>query len=53
MGGRILLASILVGMNAMSAGAFVAMIVPAADLAILLSSRPYKHMYNNYRAIFN
>lgn len=48
-----LLVVILVAMNALSAVGFVGMAVPAADLVILLFKKPYKRMYNNYRAIIN
>lgn len=53
MGGRVLLAALLIGANAIDYVGFVAMVVPLAMLAYLGARRPYNLLYNNVRAISN
>jgi hypothetical protein len=51
--GRIALCCILVGLNNFDFVGFICLLVPVTNIVALAVKRPYKHMYNNVRAIFN
>lgn len=51
--GRVLLAALLVATCASSYAGFVCLLVPLGSLVFLALRRPYRHGYNNGRAILN
>ena len=53
MGGRVLLAALLIGANAIDYVGFIAFVVPLALIVYLGVRRPYILLYNNVRAIAN
>lgn len=53
MGGRVLLAGLLVGANSVDAIGFVCMILPVAMIVLIAVKKPYLRGYNNYRMIAN
>jgi hypothetical protein len=53
MGGRVLLAAILVGANGINYVGFFCTVLPITVIILLAVKKPYAHPYNNYRAIGN
>lgn len=51
--GRVALCIILVTANTLDFVGFLALLVPITNIIVLSVKRPYKHLYNNIRAIFN